>query len=125
MSTSGSVSTVARPDRSTHSSHSMRPATTSAVLAVLVAFGGLSLGSTMAKSSGSPGPVVAFWRFLIAAVLWHAFIAIRGARTGTVGMRVRGRSQYQTIPRPVAGRKPEYSKKSAHRANLNKGQAIH
>ena len=23
-------------------------------------------------------------------------------------MRVRGRSQYQTIPRPVAGRKPEY-----------------
>jgi drug/metabolite transporter (DMT)-like permease len=44
---------------------------------------GLSLGSTLAKSSGSPGVVVAFWRFLIAAVLWHAWIAIRGVRTGS------------------------------------------
>ena len=54
------------------------------VAAVVTAFVGLSLGSTLAKSSGSPGVVVAFWRFLIAAVLWHAWIAIRGVRTGSV-----------------------------------------
>lgn len=53
------------------------------VAAVVAAFVGLSLGSTLAKSSGSPGVVVAFWRFLIAAVLWHAWIAIRGVRTGS------------------------------------------
>ena len=64
-------------------SRSAPSATTAGVIAVLVAFVGLSLGSTMAKSAGSPGPVVAFWRFLIGAVLWHMFIAIRGARTGS------------------------------------------
>jgi drug/metabolite transporter (DMT)-like permease len=53
------------------------------VAAVVAAFVGLSLGSTLAKSSGSPGVVVAFWRFLIAAVLWHAWIAIRGMRAGS------------------------------------------
>jgi S-adenosylmethionine uptake transporter len=52
------------------------------VVAVLVAFVGLSLGSTMAKSSGSPGAVVALWRFLIGAAVWHAVIAVRGIRTG-------------------------------------------
>ena len=51
--------------------------------AVVLAFVGLSLGSTIAKSTGSPGVVVAFWRFLIGAVLWHVWIAIRGARTGS------------------------------------------
>jgi drug/metabolite transporter (DMT)-like permease len=53
------------------------------VAAVVAAFVGLSLGSTLAKSSGSPGVVVAFWRFLIAAAVWHAWIAIRGVRTGS------------------------------------------
>jgi drug/metabolite transporter (DMT)-like permease len=53
------------------------------VAAVVAAFVGLSLGSTLAKSSGSPGVVVAFWRFLIGAVVWHAWIAIRGLRTGS------------------------------------------
>src|SRR4051812_11788112 len=51
--------------------------------AVLVAFIGLSLASTMAKATGSPGPVVAFWRLLIGAAVWHAVVAIRGARTGS------------------------------------------
>lgn len=56
---------------------------TAGVLAVVVAFAGLSLGSTLAKSSGSPGVVVALWRFAIGALLWHAVIAVRGARNGT------------------------------------------
>jgi drug/metabolite transporter (DMT)-like permease len=53
------------------------------VVAIIVAFVGLSLGSTMAKSAGSPGSVVACWRFLIAAVLWHGIVAVQGGRTGT------------------------------------------
>jgi drug/metabolite transporter (DMT)-like permease len=53
------------------------------VAAVVAAFVGLSLGSTLAKSSGSPGVVVAFWRFLIGAVVWHAWILIRGVRAGS------------------------------------------
>src|SRR5215216_6530617 len=53
------------------------------VAAVVLAFAGLSLGSTIAKSSGSPGVVVAFWRFLIGAVVWNAWVGIRGVRTGT------------------------------------------
>jgi drug/metabolite transporter (DMT)-like permease len=52
------------------------------VIAVLVAFAGLSLGSTMAKSVGSPGAVVAFWRFLVGALLWHGVVAARGVRLG-------------------------------------------
>jgi drug/metabolite transporter (DMT)-like permease len=52
------------------------------VLAVVVAFGGLSLGSTLAKSSGSPGAVVALWRFGIGAVLWHLIVAVRAPRSG-------------------------------------------
>jgi drug/metabolite transporter (DMT)-like permease len=57
-------------------------AATRGVVAIVVAFVGLSLGSTMAKSTGSPGAVVACWRFLVAAVLWHGIVAVRGARTG-------------------------------------------
>jgi drug/metabolite transporter (DMT)-like permease len=53
------------------------------VAAVVIAFVGLSLGSTIAKASGSPGAVVAFWRFLIGALLWHMVIAVRGSRRGT------------------------------------------
>jgi drug/metabolite transporter (DMT)-like permease len=53
------------------------------VIAVVLAFAGLSLGSTIAKSSGSPGVVVAFWRFLFAAVVWHAWIVLRGSRAGS------------------------------------------
>lgn len=53
-------------------------------LAVIVAFGGLSLGSTLAKSSGSPGAVVALWRFAIGAALWHAIVAFRSRQLGGV-----------------------------------------
>ncbi len=48
------------------------------VIAVVLAFVGLSLASTIAKSTGAPGAVVAFWRFLIGASLWHLFVAARG-----------------------------------------------
>jgi drug/metabolite transporter (DMT)-like permease len=44
--------------------------------AVAVASLGLSLGSTMVKSSGSPGPVVAFWRLAIGAVLWTLILVV-------------------------------------------------
>lgn len=76
-------------DRSTHSTHSTHSArstqsmATRSLVAILVAFVGLSLGSTIAKSSGSPGPVVAFWRLLIGAVLWHTWIWVRGALNGS------------------------------------------
>ncbi|MCU1387905.1 MAG: hypothetical protein JWL72_1243 [Ilumatobacteraceae bacterium] len=53
----------------------------SGVVAVVVAFVGLSLGSTIAKASGAPGAVVAFWRFVIGAALWHVIVAIRGVRS--------------------------------------------
>src|SRR5689334_16066677 len=49
-------------------------------LAVLLAFAGLSLGSTLAKSSDAPGTVVGFWRLGIGACLWHVLIGLRGAR---------------------------------------------
>lgn len=51
------------------------------VLAVVVAFGGLSLGSTLAKSADAPGAVVALWRFAIGATIWHAVVAVRGRRS--------------------------------------------
>ncbi|WP_116998904.1 DMT family transporter [Desertimonas flava] len=53
------------------------------VVAVVVAFAGLSIGSTIAKSTGEPGPVVAFWRFCLCAVIWHAVVAVRGRRNGS------------------------------------------
>jgi drug/metabolite transporter (DMT)-like permease len=58
-------------------------ATAIGLVAVLVAFVGLSLGSTLAKASGSPGPVIAFWRFLVGAAVWHAIVAGRGLRAGS------------------------------------------
>jgi drug/metabolite transporter (DMT)-like permease len=44
--------------------------------AVALAAIGLSLGSTMVKSSGSPGPVVAFWRLFIGSFLWMLVLAV-------------------------------------------------
>jgi drug/metabolite transporter (DMT)-like permease len=46
------------------------------VLAVAVAVVGLSFGSTVVKSSGSPGPVVAFWRLFIGSILWWGFLGV-------------------------------------------------
>ena len=51
------------------------------VAGILAAVVLLSLGSTMVKSAGSPGPVVAFWRLLTGAVLWQVVVAWR-ARSG-------------------------------------------
>lgn len=66
--------------------------------AVVVAFAALSLGSTVAKGSGSPGPVVASWRFLVAAVVWHAIVAVGARRSG--GPRAVGRLAWRvgTVP---------------------------
>lgn len=52
------------------------------VVAVVLGFTGLSLGSTIVKSTDSPGAVVAFWRLLFGAALWHAIVAVRGMRMG-------------------------------------------
>jgi drug/metabolite transporter (DMT)-like permease len=46
------------------------------IAAVAVASLGLSLGSTMVKSSGSPGAVVAFWRLAIGSVLWALVLVV-------------------------------------------------
>ena len=51
------------------------------VAGILAAVVLLSLGSTMVKSAGSPGPVVAFWRLFTGAVLWQVVVAWR-ARSG-------------------------------------------
>ena len=50
---------------------------------MVAAFAGLSLGATLAKKSGSPGAVVALWRFAVAAVLWLAIRAVRRPASGT------------------------------------------
>ncbi len=68
------------------------------VAAILIAVVGLSLGSTMVKSTGSPGPVVAFWRLLIGAVLWHVFIAVRGHRNQTSRVVDRAAWRAATLP---------------------------
>ncbi|MCU1393962.1 MAG: hypothetical protein JWM34_2390 [Ilumatobacteraceae bacterium] len=71
--------TIAAPVDGTVPVHTRRA---SGALAVVLAFAGLSLGSTMAKATGAPGAVVAFWRFLVGAALWHVLIAVRGVRRG-------------------------------------------
>jgi drug/metabolite transporter (DMT)-like permease len=43
---------------------------------------GLSSGSTLVRLSGSPGPVVAFWRLALGAVVWQFIVRIRGQRFG-------------------------------------------
>ena len=52
------------------------------VAAIAAAVLGLSVGSTVVKSSGLPGAVGAFWRLLFGAVAWHIIIYINGRRTG-------------------------------------------
>ncbi len=37
-----------------------------------------SLGSTMVKSIGAPGPIAAFWRLLIGSIVWHLYLAATG-----------------------------------------------
>jgi drug/metabolite transporter (DMT)-like permease len=45
---------------------------------IAVAIVGLSAGSTMVRSTGSPGPVVAFWRLVLGGALWHAIALVSG-----------------------------------------------
>jgi drug/metabolite transporter (DMT)-like permease len=52
------------------------------VLAIVLAVLGLSTGSTIVRASHLPGPVVAFWRLLIAASIWHAIVFFTGRRRG-------------------------------------------
>ncbi len=63
------------PDRSDPTTHRF-----AGVAAVATAVAGLSLGSTMVKSSGSPGSVMAFWRLLLAAMIWAVVLAVRRVR---------------------------------------------
>src|SRR5262245_21940018 len=73
------------------------------VAAVVAACVGLSLGSTLARSSGSRGVVVAFCRFVIAAVLWRAGIATRGVRTGSARAVTARAWRAATVPGVVFG----------------------
>ncbi len=50
--------------------------------AIALAVVGLSIGSTVVKSSGLPGPVVAFWRLFFRAILWHIIIFFAGRHSG-------------------------------------------
>lgn len=50
--------------------------------AVATAVLGLSIGSTVVKSSGLPGPVAAFWRLFFGAIAWHVIIYVSGRRGG-------------------------------------------
>lgn len=59
--------------------------------AVLVAVVMLSLGSTVVKATGEPGPVVAFWRLLFGAVIWHGVLA-------ATGRRLEVRTAHRTLP---------------------------
>jgi drug/metabolite transporter (DMT)-like permease len=52
------------------------------VIAMMVAVLAFSSSSTIVKWSETPGSVVAFWRMVIAVVLWWSVIAIRRACTG-------------------------------------------
>lgn len=71
---------------------------TKGVLAILVAVLALSMGSTLVKSTGSPGPVVAFWRLLLGAILWHGYVAVRGSQVG--GGRFANRDAWKAAALP-------------------------
>ena len=50
------------------------------MLAICFAIVALSAGSTMVRSTGAPGPVVAFWRLLIGSLLWRSILAVQKQR---------------------------------------------
>lgn len=92
------MNSVAVPSGTQAGGRRIQSATTKGVIAILIAVVGLSLGSTMVKSTGSPGPVVAFWRLLAGAILWHGFIAINGFRTKTSRAVNRAAWRAATLP---------------------------
>jgi drug/metabolite transporter (DMT)-like permease len=52
------------------------------VLAMVLAVLAFSSSSTIIKWAGVPGSVLAFWRMILAVILWWGVIAARRARTG-------------------------------------------
>jgi drug/metabolite transporter (DMT)-like permease len=52
------------------------------ILAVVAAVLAFSSSSTVIKWAGVPGSVLAFWRMIIAVVLWWSVVAVRRKRTG-------------------------------------------
>lgn len=52
------------------------------IVAVIFAVLAFSSSSSIIKWSGVPGSVLAFWRMVIAVVLWWTVIVVRRARTG-------------------------------------------
>jgi drug/metabolite transporter (DMT)-like permease len=50
-----------------------------AVIAVLVAVVGLSVGSTLVRETKLPGSVAAFWRLAFGAVAWHIVMLVKKA----------------------------------------------
>jgi drug/metabolite transporter (DMT)-like permease len=63
------------------------PERTRGIAGIAVAVVALSAGSTMVRSTGSPGPVVAFWRLLFGAILWHAIALATGRRFSVHALR--------------------------------------
>jgi drug/metabolite transporter (DMT)-like permease len=63
------------------------PERTRGIASISVAVVALSAGSTMVRSTGSPGAVVAFWRLLFGAVLWHAIAIGTGRRFSVNALR--------------------------------------
>jgi drug/metabolite transporter (DMT)-like permease len=55
--------------------------------AVCVAIVGLSLGSTMVKTSHLPGPVMGFWRLALGGLAWHLILFVSNRRSGKPAQR--------------------------------------
>ncbi len=52
------------------------------IIAMVLAVLAFSSSSTLVKWAGTPGSVIAFWRMILAVVLWWIVIAVRKVRTG-------------------------------------------
>lgn len=59
----------------------------SGIAATLLAIVGLSIGSTLVKKVGSPGPVVAFWRLVFGTVIWQLILAAQHKRITKAELR--------------------------------------
>ncbi len=63
------------------------PERTRGIAGIAFAVVALSAGSTMVRSTGSPGAVVAFWRLLIGSLLWHGICLGSGRRFSLHALR--------------------------------------
>ena len=59
----------------------------SGIAGIALAIVALSAGSTMVRSTGSPGAVVAFWRLLVGAVLWQSILLVTRQRFSMEALR--------------------------------------